>query len=227
MKNPSDFPLSAQRFIFRALATTFFLSPLLLHAATDSSLFPDGRQRVELRPTERNPFTQQIAVQTTPTTAQEGTSEESRLRRILRAMKVNAVSGSKGGKRVLLGSLILEPGNKLPPILKDQAETLRVQSIEDSVIILAFVERDPAVDPRQIVLPFALKPVVSRMMLGDAFEDLAKIGPSGRIDAPPLTHPGVGDFLKGSQEADLRNLADREVQMMGVVTNAEESTESK
>lgn len=210
-------------------ALTFFalLCPLSLQASSDPSLLPDGRQRVELRPSERNPFAQQIVAQETPSSAQEGTSEESRLRRILRAMKINGVSGAQDGKRILLGSLILKPGSTLPPILKDQFEVLRVLSVEDSSIVLTFVERDSTMEPRKIVLPFMIKPVVSQMKFGEAFEELTKVGPSGRIEAEPLSHPGVEDFLKGSREADLRNLADRDVQMMGVVTNAEDTTESK
>ena len=82
-------------------------------------------------------------------------------------------------------------------------------------------------EPRQVVLPFAIKPVVSQVMFGEAFEELTKVGPSGRIEVPPLSHPGVDDFLKGSREADLRNMADREVQMMGVVTNAEDAKKEK
>ena len=198
-----------------------------IHAASDPSLFPDGRQRVELRASERNPFTQQIAVEAAPAAMQEGATEESRLRRIFRAMKINAVSGGQGGKRVLLGSLILKPGNTLPSILQNQFEVLRVLSIDDAAVVLAFVERDPSVESRQIVLPYAIKPEVTQVMFGEAFEELTKVGPSGKIEAPPLTLQGVDDLLNGSREADLRNIADREVQMMGVVTHAEDTKNSK
>ncbi len=227
--SPSVFRLPHSGFRFQASVFLLCLlpCPLLLQALSDPSLFPDGRQRVELRSSERNPFTQQIAVQAAPTVTQEGATEESKLRKIFRAMKINAVSGAEGEKRVLLGSLILKPGSTLPPIFRNQFEALRVLSIDDTAIVLAFVERDPTVEPRQIVLPFAIKPTVSQVMLGEAFEELAKIGPSGRIEAPPLTHPGVNDFLAGSRAADLRNMADREVQMMGVVTNAEDAKKSK
>ena len=221
------FPLPGYKFQASGFFLCLLLAPLSLLASSDPSLFPDGRQRVELRPAERNPFTQQIAPEVTPTATQEGATEESRLRRVLRAMKINAVSGAQGGKRVLLGSLILKPGSTLPPIINNQFEVLRVLSIDDAAVVLAFVERDSTVEPRQVVLPFAIKPVVSQVMFGEAFEELTKVGPSGRIEVPPLSHPGVDDFLKGSREADLRNMADREVQMMGVVTNAEDAKKEK
>ena len=189
------------------------LFPQFLRAAGDPSLYPDGRQQVELRSTERNPFAQQIAPAVVPANAQEGASEEARLRRILR--------------RALLGSLIVKPGATLPPILGNQFETLKVLSVDDTAVVLAFVERDYSVSARQIVLPFAIKPAVSKVMVGEAFEELTKVGPSGKISAPPLTLQGVNDLLKGSREADLRNIADRDVQMMGVTTNAENAKKEK
>jgi len=201
--------------------------PLGAHAATDPSLFPDGRQKVELRATERNPFAQQIAPEVAPTNAQEGTTEEARLRRIFRAMKVGAVSGTPGNRQVLLGPLILKPGRTLPPMLNNQFEVLRVLSVDDTSVVLAFVERDRSASARQIVLPFGIKPEVTQVMFGEAFEKLTQVGPSGKIEAPPLTMQGVEEFLNGSREADLRNMADREVQMMGVVRNAENSKKDK
>ena len=203
------------------------LSPLFLRGSSDPSLYPDGRQQVELRATERNPFAQQIAPAVIPASAQEGASEEARLRRILRAMKIGGLSGSGGNRRVLLGSLILKPGATLPPILGNQFETLKVLSVDDTAVVLAFVERDYSVSSRQIVLPFAIKPGVSQVMVGETFEELTKVGPSGKTSVPPLTLQGVNDLLKGSQAADLRNIVDRDVQMMGVTTNAENAKKDK
>ncbi|MEI8310935.1 MAG: hypothetical protein WCH98_09280 [Verrucomicrobiota bacterium] len=209
---------------------------MLLRAASDPSLFPDGRQRAELRPQERNPFAQQITVEEAPANPQEGASEEARLRRILRAMKIGGVSGTSDQRRVLLGSLILKPGTTLPPILKNQSETLRVLSVDDRAVVLAFVERDPSLAARQIALPIGIKPEVTQVMIGDVFEDLTKVGASGKIkesaatsspDPKQLTNQGVDDLLSASREANLRNMADRDVQMMGVITNADRPTKGK
>ncbi len=219
-----DFTLSGFPF---PLFAFLLLSPLLLRASGDPSLYPDGRQKVELRPTERNPFAQQIAPEVVQANPQEGATEEARLRRILRAMKIGGVSGTPGDRRALLGSLILKPGDIVPQILKNQFEALRVLSVDETAVVLAFVERDSAVSARQIVLPLAIKPGVSQVMVGEAFEELTKVGPSGKIVAPPLTIQGVDDLLKGSREADLRNMADRDVQMMGVITNAENAKKGK
>ncbi len=197
--------------------------PLFLQAESDSALLPDGRQKIELRPSERNPFAQQVVAETAPTTLQEGATEESRLRKILRAVKISGISGKPGHKQVLLGSIIIKPGDTLPPILKNQFERLVVVSVDDSNIVLAFGEKDTAVDARKIVLPIGIKPEVTQFMYGEAFEQLVKIGPGGKIDAPPITNQGAVDFIKGSQDADLKNMADRDVDLMGVVTNAENS----
>lgn len=219
--------VSGFRFHASAFLLCLLLAPLCAHATSDPSLLPDGRQKVELRPSERNPFVQQIAPEVAPATAQEGTSEEARLRRILRAMKIGAVSGAPDSRQVLLGSLILKPGRTLPPILKNQFEVLRVLSVDDTSVVLAFVERDRSASARQIILPYSVKPEVAQVMFGEAFEKLTEVGPNGKIQAPALTLPGVEDFLSGSRDADLRNMADRDVQMMGVVRNAEKTTKEK
>jgi hypothetical protein len=216
--------LAAFRFSVFAFLLLF---PLLGKASSDPSLFPDSRQRVELRPNERNPFAQQIVPEAPTTNPQEGATEEARLRRILRALKIGGVSGSPGHKQVLLGTLILKPGNTLPPIVKNQFEVLRVISVDDASVVLGFVERDSSVSSRQIILPFSVKPEVSQVMIGEALEKLAKVSPTGKIDAPPLTLQGVDDLLKGSRDADLRNLTDREVETMGVDTNAQDKKKTE
>ena len=213
------------RFFFSA--SLFLLLISCLRASSDPSLFPDSRQRVELRPNERNPIAQQIVPEAPPTNPQEGATEEARLRRILRALKIGGVSGPPGHRQVLLGSLILKPGNTLPPIVKNQFEVLQVISVDDASVVLGFVERDSSVSSRQIILPFSVKPEVSQVMIGEALEKLAKVSPTGKIDAPPLTLQGVDDLLKGSRDADLRNLTDREVETMGVDTNAQDKKKTE
>ena len=217
---------SAFRFPLSAF-TCLLLFPLWVQASSDPTLFPDGRQKVDLRASERNPFAQQIAPEMPPPTTQEGTTEESRLRKLLRAMKIAGVSGNPGNKQVLLGSLILKPGTILPPILKNQVEVLKVLSVDDTAVVLAFVERDKSAAARKIVLPFRIKPEVTQVMYGEAFEELTKVTPGGKIEAPPLTLRGADDLLKGSREADLRNMAERDVELMGVITHAENSNKPK
>lgn len=208
------------------IAAACVATPSAAHAISDPTLLPDGRQSEELRPNERNPFGQQVVKETAPTPGKpEAVTEESRLRRILRAMKISGVSGSDKSKKALLGSLILQPGTTLPPILNNQFEVLRVLSVDDHAAVLTFVERDSSLDSRKIILPFQVRPEVTQAMVGEVFETLTNLDPSGKISAPPLIHPGVEELKQGSMEADLRNIADRDVDMMGVVTNAKKSKE--
>lgn len=217
------------------LPVIFFLSlclpatlPLNCPGAVDSLLFPDGRQVLDVRTTERNPFAQQIAEPPIATAnPQEGVSEEARLRRILRAVKVNGVSGTSGKHQVLLGSLILKPGVILPPLISNQIEVLRVVSVDETSMTLEFVEKDPAVDARKIVLPFNLKPEVTQFLYGEAVEDLAQIGPKGQTQLPPLSSEGVSEIVKGSQDAELKSMADRDVKLMGVVRDEQKPKKDK
>lgn len=203
-----------------------FFSLLLLSAnapaASESLLYPDARQVLEVRGNERNPFIQQIAEPTSVAAPQEGVTEEARIRRILRAVKISGVSGSPGNRQLLLGSLILKPGFVLPPLLNNQAEVLRVVSVDESSITLEFVEKDPAADARKVVLSFDLKPEVNQFLYGEAVEELAQIGPKGQPKMPPLTAGGVTEILKGSQDAELQNIADRDVKLMGVVRDEQD-----
>jgi len=201
-------------------------TPSAAHAISDPSLLPEGRRSEELRPNERNPFGQQVVKETAPTTGKpEAVTEESRLRRILRAMKISGVSGSDKSRKALLGPLILQPGSTLPPILSNQFEVLRVLSVDDHAAVLTFVERDSSPDSRKIILPFQVRPEVTQAMVGEVFEALTNMDPSGKISVPPLNHPGVEELKQGSMEADLRNITDRDVDKMGVVTNAKKSKE--
>lgn len=198
------------------------LTATLGFASTDSSMLPDGREKTDVQQNERNPFAQQIIPEAAPTTQPAGTSEEARLRKILRALKVSGASGSGESRRVLLGSVIIKPGETLPQLLENQSEQLRVVSVDDRTIRLEFIERDPSIDARQIIIPISVKPAVSALMYGDAFESITKMSPQGLPTVPPLTNPGVEDFKKGSTDADLKNMSDRDVELMGVVTNAEQ-----
>ena len=207
-------------FKFPVSAVLLLLSPLLLHASSDPSLYPDGRQRVELRPTERNPFAQQIAPEVVPANPQEGATEEARLRRILRAMKIGGVSGPTDHKQALLGSLILKPGKTLPQLLNNQIEVLRVLSVNDNAVMIEFVDKDPSVAARQIFLPFAIKPEVRQFMYGDAVEEVTKAG----VEGPPNLEPAkyqdplaARQILKNIQDAEQNRSSDK---LMGVVPDA-------
>lgn len=194
-------------------------------AAGDKLLFPDGRQALEVRPGERNPFGQQIAPEVQSTTAgtQDTVSEESRLRRILRALKISGASSQGSSRRILIGSLILKPGDPLPPLITNQAESLRVLSVDESQVILEFIDKDPTAETRKITLFYALDPTVSQFLFGEAVEELAQIGAKGQAQIPTLTSPAVSEILQKAEAAELKNLVDRNIRMMGVIQDEQAS----
>jgi hypothetical protein len=202
------------------LVLAALLSAPLARAATPS-LMPDERATIQLQPKERNPFAQAAAPERTITTAQESASEDARLRRILGALKIAGTSRADGKSRVLLGSLIVSVGEILPPIIGNQVEVLRVVSVDDSKLTLAFVERDSSADPRKIELPINMKPVVSQFLYGEAVESLLGITRDAAPKLPALDTPAVKEVIKVSQDLDLQNVAERNTKLMGGVRDAE------
>lgn len=191
--------------------------------AAAPGLLPDGRPTVDVRAGERNPFAQQAVQEQALPASTESVSEEVRLRKVLRALKIGGTSVGKDGPRALLGSIILQPGETLPPLIRNQAEVLRVVSVEESSLTLAFVERDPTADARKVVLPFSMKPEVASFMYGEAVESLLQMGPKGLSKLPPLKNPDVAEILKSTQEVDLKGMAARDIELMGVVRDDEKS----
>lgn len=205
-------------------AFLFSLSAFLLSSfAAAPGLLPDDRPTLDVRAGERNPFAQKAVQESALPATTESVSEEARLRKILRAVKIGGISGGKEGSRALLGSLILRPGETLPPIVRNQVEVLRVVSVEESSLTLAFVERDPTADARKIVLSFSMKPEVASFMYGEAVEALLQMGPKGLSKLPPLKNPGVEEILESTKGVELKGMADRDTELMGVVRDDEKS----
>jgi len=209
------FPLRRARSggIALALACSIFMMD-----AAEVTILPKDRTFTELRAGERNPFGQAAAV-AEPTAMQEAETEEVHLRRVIGAIKVGGVSGSGPRARVLLGSLILKPGDTLPPLFENQQEVLMISSVSEKEVRLTFLEKDASSEPRQIVIPLRLAPQVSQLLYGEAFEKLANVGPDGRPKIQEVPLKGVQDFLKASEEAGLQNITERKMDMMGELKN--------
>jgi len=159
-----------------------------------------------LRTGERNPFTQKAVQYEAISGAPEPVSEESRLRRILSAVKISGLSGGNGKFQVLLGSLIIKPGDTLPPLIGNQTERLRVTTVDSSSLTLSFIEKDPAADARQIVLRFNTRPEVKQFLSGEAAEmviqSVAKNPPKMK-DVTVAFPPTVDAILTNGQAAEL------------------------
>lgn len=197
-------------------------------APPDPALLPDARKTIELREGERNPFGQAVVVEESGTPEDQTQSEESRLRRILGTLRVSAISGSDSMARVLLGPMILRKGAPVPRILRDQQEQLTVESISKEKVVIAFVEKDTTLaEPRRIIIPVTLDPVVQEMLSGEAVEKLAGGAQAGRAALPKLPLQGVEQVLKGAKDADLQNLTSREFELMAPVPDETKSPGSR
>ena len=213
------FPLSA----FLCL----LLSPLLLQAQSSPQLLPGGRHSVVVPPIPKIPFAQQTIPEAPPINAQEGATEEARLRRILQTMKIGGVSGNSDQKQALLGPLILKPGNTLPKIIKNQIEEIRVVSVSDNLVVLEFLKQDPSSATRELYIPFGINPEVRQFMSGDAAEALTKAGVAAPPELPQAANPPdpvILSILTNSQEAERKRSTNK---LMGVVPNAEDKKKTE
>ncbi len=170
----------------------------------DRSIFNPGQRPPEqARANERNPFGLVVKPPAEETEARQvlALSPEDQLRQVLGGMRISGLSGAPGSYNALVGPLVLREGEVLPRIFADQAEMLRVKSINDREIVLVFLERDPDLPKREIVLNVDLKPNVRSMLVGEAFRGLVtSFTAKGVPDVPPRQNPGVEEFLTRTKE---------------------------
>ncbi len=181
-----------------------------------SALEPEKREPAVVREGERNPFGLVSLPAEEPSAAVlETETEENRLRRILGSMRVSGLSGSPGSYRVVLGSVQLREGERMPKIFADQAEILKVTSITDREIKLAFEEKDPSLPPRTIGIGYDLRPRPQSLLPGEVFGKLVPFGPGGGPNLEPLEIPAVTAVTEGAEAGQLQGLTERSFDMMG------------
>jgi len=148
----------------RALETIFASAVCLaiaapLAMANPEGPMPDDKEFVELREGERNPYAKPIVEESVD--AEEAETEEARIRKALASLPLSGVRDNGYEIRVLLGSIILQEGDPLPPIVPGQSERLVVRQILPDQVELVFVEREEGVEPRRIEIPVKLDPRVT------------------------------------------------------------------
>jgi hypothetical protein len=196
-----------------------------------SAMEPERREPATVVEGERNPFG---LVSLPPEEVEEveqiaSETEEMRIRRILANMRISGVSGSPGSYRVVLGSMQLKDGDTLPKLFVDQAEVLRVQSIGDREIILAFEEKAPGLPARTIGLGYDLTPRPQSLLSGELFKKLVPFTPKGSPDLKPLEVPAVKAIAEGAEKSGLQGLTERSHELMGEATprSSDESAPKK
>jgi hypothetical protein len=196
-----------------------------------SAMEPERREPATVVEGERNPFG---LVSLPPEEVEEveqiaSETEEMRIRRILANMRISGVSGSPGSYRVVLGSMQLKDGETLPKLFVDQAEVLRVQSIGEREIILAFEEKAPGLPARTIGLSYDLTPRPQSLLSGELFKKLVPFTPKGSPDLKPLEVPAVKAIAEGAEKSGLQGLTERSHELMGEATprSSDESAPKK
>lgn len=128
---------------------------------------PGDKTSENVKETERNPFAKgDKAVQNLD---QSGTTEENDIRDRLSKLRVVGVSPGVRGLRVMLGDMVLEPGEDVPQVLPDQSISLRVGNISPRAIELVWVEKKPSgLPPRVLTIPVDLRPYVRSILKGQA-----------------------------------------------------------
>lgn len=131
-------------------------APGLLLAVSPVGMLPEDRVPVKVAENERNPFGRKAAK--VESTAVE--NEESIIRGMIEKLPVTGVVSGRTGRKVMLGSLTLESGKPLPPLIANQSEKLKVNAVTEEKVEIGFVESDGTSGLRRIVIALSLTPQI-------------------------------------------------------------------
>jgi hypothetical protein len=132
-----------------------------------SLILPTQKTSEQVKEGERNPFTK--INQGAQNVDSSGTTEENEIRDRLAKLRVVGVSPGVRGLRVMLGDMVLEPGEDVPQVLPEQTLSLRVGTISPRAIELVWVEKKPSGLPaRTLTIPVDLRPYVRSILKGQA-----------------------------------------------------------
>jgi hypothetical protein len=180
-----------------------------------SALEPEKREPSEVGLAERNPFARDLPPPERLSDLPQFETEEARIRRVLGAMRVSAISGSPGNHQVLLGPMLLKEGSAIPKLFSNQAEALKVGSITDREIKIVFEERSDDLEPRTLVIGFDLRPKLTSVLPGELYEAIVPLKAKGGKDYEPLPSAGAQAVIVGLKGADLQSMLDRSRELMG------------
>lgn len=119
-------------------------------------ILPEEKTPEMVKPEENNPFESSNFDMEV-----KGDTEENTVRDILLRLPVNGTTTVGDRMRVLLGSMRLEAGMLVPPMIPDQQVQLRVRDITPTAIELVWVEKRPSGLPEKpLVIQIDAKPRV-------------------------------------------------------------------
>jgi len=113
-------------------------------------VLPDEKTPERVKPEENNPF--ESALEAASRNAPEDT-EENRVRDVLARLPVVGASVRPDGKiKVMLGDIMLQPGQTVPPVFPDQQVQLTVRNITMQFVELAWQEKEATGLPPKVML---------------------------------------------------------------------------
>lgn len=128
-------------------------------------LKPADKTSEQVQEGERNPFAKSDDEMRAHN--QKGTNEENQIRDRLEKLRVVGVSPGARGLRVMLGDMVLEPGQIVPQVLPEQSVSLRVGSITAESIEMVWMEKKPSgLPPRTLTISVDLRPYVRYQLMG-------------------------------------------------------------
>jgi hypothetical protein len=140
----------------RLILSFIAVMPLAANASSPVGLLPEDKVPVALEGSERNPFGKNAP----KTAAAVVENEESRIRAVFERLPVGGVMEGRTGRKVLLGSFVIEEGRQLPPVIPRQSEKLKVLAVAPDKVELAFLESDGTPGLRRIVVNLNMSPSV-------------------------------------------------------------------
>ncbi len=151
-------------------------------------ILPEEKNPEIVKPEENSPFEV-----TAGEAEMDADSEENRVRDIL--LRMPAVGGGSGanGMRVMLGSMRLQAGQEVPPVLPDQQVLLKVKSVTPTAIELIWVEKKPTgLPPKPFVINVDVSPKVRyRMPASTGGQGGGDLGTMKRADVSAFTPRAV------------------------------------
>ena len=151
-------------------------------------IMPDEKTPETVKPNEPNPFNKKSSRE-----EDDSSSEENAVREAISSLPVTGISNDpRGGKRLMLGPFRLERGMIVPPVLPEQAVSLRVNSISDTVLELVWIEKkNTGLAPRTLTIPFSTRPVVRQRLAVPTIKPPAVPGGERYITHVPGAPPGT------------------------------------
>ena len=136
-------------------------------------VLPDEKTPERVKPEENNPF--ESAIEAASRNAPEDT-EENRVRDVLARLPVVGASIRPDGKmKVMLGDIMLQPGQVVPQVFADQQVRLTVRNITMQNIELAWQEKEATgLPPKVMLIAINMSPEIKYKLLGGQ-------GQTGRI----------------------------------------------